>query len=139
MPQVSSRSLEKERFWRGHLDRQSTSGISMRSYCRHNGLLDSSFRCWKRKIVERDREAIAGPRPQSAGLIAVEIVGESSPPTRVSATIEIDCPGGPVVRVREDVSVEILQRVMRTCQQILRGEIEDLVSSVGVSLGRRSC
>jgi hypothetical protein len=136
----SSRSLEKDQFWRGHLDGQSTSGVSMRAYCRLNGLLDSSFRFWKRKIAERDGEAIGSPRrSQGSGLIAVEIMGEVSPPPRVSSTIEIECPGGPVVRVREDVSAEILQRVMRTCQQILREEIEDLVSPVGASLGRRSC
>ena len=139
MPRGSSRSLEKETFWRGHMDRQSSSGVSMRSYCRVHGLSDSLFCYWRRKIANRDREAIRTPRAQSAGLIAVEIVGEMSPPATVNPTMEIECPGGPVVRVREDVSAEILQRVMRACQQILRGEIEDLVSPVGVSLGRRSC
>jgi hypothetical protein len=132
--------LEKEQFWRGHLDRQTTSGVSVRAYCRLNGLLNSSFRHWNRKIAERDREAMTSPRPQDrAGLIAVEIMGEISPPATVGPTIEIECPGGPVVRVRENVSAEILQRVIKTCQQVLRGEIEDLVSPVGVSLGRRSC
>ena len=139
MSRGSSRSLEKETYWRGHIDRQSSSSVSMRSYCRGHGLSDSLFCYWRREIANRDREALRTPRPQSAGLIAVEIVGEMPPPTTVNPTMEIECPGGPVIRVREDVSAEILQRVMRTCQQILRGEIEDLVPPVGVLLGRRSC
>ena len=56
-------------------------------------------------------------RSASPGLIAVEVVGES-PPSTPRQTIEIECPGGPVLRLREDVSAEVLQRVMRACLQM---------------------
>ena len=53
----------------------------------------------------------------SAGLIAVQVVGESST-TSVPPMMEIECPGGAVIHLREEVSAEVLQRVMQACQQI---------------------
>ena len=56
-------------------------------------------------------------RSASPGLIAVEVVGES-PPSTPRQTIDIECPGGPVIRLREDVSAAVLERVMRACLQM---------------------
>jgi hypothetical protein len=67
----------------------------------------------------------------SAGLIAVQVVGESSI-SAASPTMEIECPGGAMIRLREDVSAEVLQRVMQACQQVQ-------MSGAGVSGSVRSC
>ena len=45
-----------------------------------------------------------------AGLIALDIIDAAN------ATLEIETPGGVVIRLREDVSVEVLQRVIAACQ-----------------------
>lgn len=68
----------------------------------------------------------------SAGLVAVQVVGEASLAATVTPTMEIDCPGGAVIRLREDVSAEVLERVMRACQRV---RIEDACVSGAV----RSC
>jgi hypothetical protein len=67
---------------------------------------------------------------ENPGLIAVQIVGEPSTPRQ---TLEIECAGGPVVRLREDVSAEVLQRVMAVCQRLQQAEI------VSEPAGVRSC
>ena len=54
----------------------------------------------------------------SAGLISVRVVGEASSSAMVGPTMEIECPGGAVIRLREDVSVEVLERVIRACHQV---------------------
>ena len=43
------------------------------------------------------------------GLIALDIIDTTT------ATLEIEAPGGVVIRLREDVSVEVLQRVIAAC------------------------
>jgi len=58
----------------------------------------------------------------SAGLVSVQVVGEASSPSTVRQTLEIECPGGPLVRLREDVSAEVLERVLRVCQQVQGGD-----------------
>ena len=128
----SSRSAEKESFWRFHLKRQSMSGESIRRYCLRLGLSDASFHFWRREIAKRDREEVDGSRSNSAGLVAVEIVGETSLRSATMPMLEIECPGGAVIRLREEVSVEVLQRVMRACQQMQ-------MEGASVSVPVRSC
>ena len=118
MSKRSRRNVEKEAFWRSHLGRQSFSGESIRGYCRRRGLSEASFHFWRREIASRDHQVDRTSGSDTAGLIAVEIVGDPSPGSTASSTLEIECPGGVVIRLREDVSTDVLQRVMRACQQI---------------------
>jgi transposase-like protein len=46
----------------------------------------------------------------STGLIALDIIDTAA------ATLEIEAPGGVVIRLREDVSLEVLRRVIAACQ-----------------------
>jgi hypothetical protein len=78
-------------------------------------LSEALFHFWRREIARRDREAHASLRSDKPGLIAVEIVGDPAPGS-VSSLMEIECPGGPVIRVREEASLEVLQRVMKACR-----------------------
>jgi len=137
-----TRSPERESCWRQHVESQSTSGVSVRVYCRRHGLSQALFYAWRREIAKRDAEQ--GPhlprteqsvglasrhraqsaelkspiRSDSAGLIAVEIVGTAEPRLAAIPTLEIEYPGGPVIRLRENASEEVLQRVMAACQQV---------------------
>jgi hypothetical protein len=129
---VQSRSAEKESFWRSHLERQSVSGESIRGYCRWRGLSEGSFHFWRREIANRDRDGTQTCGRGPAGLMAVKIVDEPSRSSMAAPTLEIECPGGTVIRVREEVSLDVLQRVLRACQQI---QSEDASASVSV----RSC
>jgi hypothetical protein len=114
MSAVSHRSRDKESFWRSHLARQSTSGESIRGYCRIRKLSEALFHFWRREIARRDHEKSVSLRSENPGLIAVEIVGAPLPESATSL-MEIECPGGPVIRVREGASLEVLQRVMKAC------------------------
>jgi hypothetical protein len=116
MSGVSVRSQQKEAFWRSHLDRQRSSGESIRGYCRVRKLSEALFHFWRREIARRDDETPALRRPGHSGLIAVTVVGEpaSRPATPL---LEIECPGGPLVRIREEAPIEVLQRVMRACRR----------------------
>ena len=110
----SSRSREKESCWRSHLERQLSSGESIRGYCRRRGLSEASFHFWRREIASRDREVAQQRGSGMAGLIALEVVEGSRP----GPMLEITCPGGAVIRLREDVCVEVLTRVLTACRQL---------------------
>ena len=112
MSGVSYRSRDKESFCRSHLARQSSSGESIRGYCRVRKLSEALFHFWRREIGRRDHEAHVSPQSEKLGLIAVEIVGEPAPGSAASL-MEIACPGGPVIRLREEAPLEVLQRVMK--------------------------
>lgn len=52
----TGRSLERELFWRGHVEGQSRSGESVRGYCRSHGLSEAGFHFWRRELARRARE-----------------------------------------------------------------------------------
>jgi hypothetical protein len=48
------RDPEREAFWRSVVLRQVASGLSVRAFCRQQGLAESAFHAWRRTIAERD-------------------------------------------------------------------------------------
>ena len=48
------RSVEKEAYWRGQLELQSTSGLSIRRWCRESGVSEPTFYVWRRELRKRD-------------------------------------------------------------------------------------
>lgn len=59
------RSAAKERFWRGHIARQTAGIMSIRDYCARHALSEPSFYAWRAELSQRDksqRENRSAPR-----------------------------------------------------------------------------
>ena len=125
------RSVEKEAYWRGHFERQSASGLLIRRWCRENGVSEPTFYVWRRKLQERDHKRGLTDRDRHAPLseaafapdvVAVDVVTSNVLTSDVltsyaesgdrEAKLENDVAGGLVIRLREDASTEILERVL---------------------------
>jgi len=118
------KSAAKEACWRGRLRDQAGSGLSVRAFCRRDGLSEPSFYAWRRELEKRDRERTAGTdagatrntagdTAGSAGLVAVDVIGVFG-----EAMLEIAVAGGVVIRLREEASAETLERVLSVaCRQ----------------------
>ena len=52
------RDARKEAFWRGVLKRQKKAGVSVRAFCRREGVGESNFYAWRRAIAQRDAEEV---------------------------------------------------------------------------------
>ena len=87
------------------------------------------------------------PRSGSAGLIALDIVCDATPlstaaplstPT-TTATLEIEFRSGVVIRLREEVSATVLQRVIVACEQSHRAAAKDAANVVAACREVRSC
>lgn len=138
MPGTSSPRQEKERFWRYHIDQQARRGGSVRAYCLAEELSHDSFFWWRRVIRKRDLARVSlkpgteqrppGVRSRSspacdAGLIALDLVCDPASLPTTSQTLDIICPDGPVIRLREDASVATLERVIVACRQADRSSV----------------
>jgi transposase len=111
---ANHRSVEKERFWRGVVEGHVGSGLSIRDYCRQQNVSEPSFYVWRQRL-QPDRSgkavSVANRRRRSkkhgeAGFIPVAITAGRQ------VGIEIETPAGIVIRLREYVSPETLQRVI---------------------------
>ena len=50
------RDPRKEQLWRGHLDAQKLSGLSVREFCRRHRLAEASFYYWRDVLAKRDSQ-----------------------------------------------------------------------------------
>lgn len=55
------RDAQRETFWRGALARQRESGLTVRAFCRREGVSEPSFYAWRRVVRERDAERRESP------------------------------------------------------------------------------
>ena len=103
----NKRSAEKEAFWRNVLRRHQKSGLSIRDFCRRNGISEPSLYAWRKEIRKRDvtNEPVHPTGHQT--LIPVEIVDadgsrlihgqQSSPP------LELLTPNGFTLRFPQHI------------------------------------
>jgi len=134
------RDLEKERQWRKRLEDHGESGLSVRAFCRREGLGEPRFYWWQRELAKRDgearksgiarrgerksvsvasaafaelcvRRAVATPAPSAASWAACE--GAWGP-----APIEVVLRNGRMLHVRRGFEADLLAAVAR----VLEGE-----------------
>jgi transposase-like protein len=93
------RSSAKEQFWRAAIERQATSGLSVRAFCRQERLGEASFYAWRRTIGERD-----APQEKASAQAFVPAVVTSAVASDCSIVLELA--GGRVLRFPASMPVE---------------------------------
>lgn len=68
----SNRSLEKEQFWRLVLDEQAASGLSVRAFCRQEGISEPSYYAWRKELAVRDAKPAS--RPDKPNVVPVQVI-----------------------------------------------------------------
>lgn len=104
------RSGEKEAFWRAAIDRQATSGLSVRAFCRAQSLSEPSFYAWRRALAERDVTAVA---TRAASSNACATSGPSFLPVSVvppiaQTSIVLELIGGHVLKLPSSTPISQL-------------------------------
>jgi hypothetical protein len=56
------RDPARERFWPRTIRDQQRGGLSVRDFCKREGLKDGAFRSWRQELPRRDRGASVAPR-----------------------------------------------------------------------------
>lgn len=97
------RDPARERSWRLRIREQARSGLSVREFCRREGLKDWTFRWWRQELIRRDKVPALTPRGEPTGatpaFLPVRVVDLGAVATRSVPAIEIVLPAGPTVRV----------------------------------------
>ena len=88
----AARGGNKEPYWRQVLARWRSSGLSVRAYCKAQGVSVQSFYRWRRELQRRDRD-----RPQ---FLPVRVVAEPVASGGDGGAIEVVLTGGRCLRVR---------------------------------------
>lgn len=117
------RDAKREAFWREVLKRFTTSGLTIRAFCRREQLTESAFFAWRRTIAERDTEA-----QSQAGLTTVSLRrgGRSPQPAFLplvladnnghDQAIVIELAGGRMLRLPASIDMERLSTFVQTLE-----------------------
>jgi transposase-like protein len=73
-----SKAIEKEEFWRLAIREHLGSGLTARSFCQREGLSESLFYAWRKKIQQRDDISEVPQRAAADRLVPVKVVAKSS-------------------------------------------------------------
>jgi len=116
-----SRDPEKEAFWRMVVQEQQKSELSIRQFCRTEGLTESLFYAWRRELRRRDQKdtnttidpPLDAPNNKDASpknqLYPVRIL-QDTPDSRNpdSASLTIESPGGFQIHLLQPACTEML-------------------------------
>ena len=119
MARSGQRSVEREKYWRGLVDEQCGSGLSVRAFCQGKEIPEPSFYAWRKKLRQRDRQD-ASRAGNGQRLIPVSVV--EPPPERSGARLggdllEITTPEGFTLRFREHTSADTVCRLLDVVRQ----------------------
>ena len=97
------RDPAREKSWRRTIRQQQRSGLSVRDFCRREGLKDWTFRWWRQELARRDHEPSTAPPGEptetAPSFLPVRVVELEAVATRTAPPIEIVLPTGSIVRV----------------------------------------
>lgn len=91
------------------ISEQNRSGLSVRGFCRREGLSEASFYFWRRTLAERGAQA--SDREPASFVEVTPAASEPSAPT-AAAALEVLLPGGVVVRVPAEFDAALLRQVV---------------------------
>ena len=114
---MSSRRSVRESHWRGVVQRQSESGLTIAAFCRQQSISAPSLYAWKRKFKDRDSRPVeSGPRDSAANscgqLVPVQI--ESSVPV---ASVRIVLPQGAWIDTPSNIDRQALVNVLESLRE----------------------
>jgi transposase len=116
------RDLSKQRVWQARVAQWRRSGLSVREFCRREGLSEPLFYSWRRELAQR--EMCASPaagvarqgRSRPGAFVPVHVVAPHPVGQRVA--IEIVLPSGRRVRVRPGFDRATLQAVLDVLEHL---------------------
>jgi hypothetical protein len=106
-------SKERERYWRGVIEDQKSSGLSISAFCRDRKVPAASFFNWRRKLAERDGSVER--KDVAAKFVALEL--PPSPTAASRSGCEVVLPNGCRVIIPTQCDAGWLGEIVRTLQE----------------------
>jgi len=111
------RGGEAVAYWRGVIERQAASGLSIWRFCDRAGVSTASFHAWKRKLKLRPETPGRGTAAgTSSALVPVRVIGDVG-----SLAIAVELPGGIVVRIPANGDPAMMHAAAHLACELARG------------------
>ncbi len=102
------RDPNREKVWRQIVTRHAKSGLSVRQFCRREGLHESAFYFWRRTIQERGPKRCTRKQPAFVPLVLGDV--------HAAASITLELRGGRSLRLAESFPVDRLATLVHALE-----------------------
>ena len=103
---------ELRQFWQMAVDTWQSSDLSVRQFCKQEGLSEPSFYSWRKKLAKRDK-----PQVSKAKELASSDFLKVSLPQSHSAGLELVLSSGNILRINPSVDSKTLIRAISVLQE----------------------
>ncbi len=104
---ITKERIEKQKFWKRHVEDCSISGNTQVEYCRRHNLNAKSMTYWKRKFRQKAPVSFVPLRIKPEAQLAND-----------SLPALVLCHGGYRIEIKEDFKAEVLGQVLRTLREL---------------------
>ena len=105
--QQQSSKEDQHQFWQMAIETWQASGLSVRNFCKQEGLSEPSFYTWRKRLTKGDQPEQDRPKDMdSSGFIKVSM------PSEKSCGLELVLLSGNTLRISSAVDSRILSRVL---------------------------
>ena len=101
-------SEERRSYWRAAIELQQESGLSVRQFCRQEGLSEPSFYAWRRRLANPTEPAVCQDDHKPT-FVPVEITAGE-----YEAALVVELVTGTTLRVHEGCSPELLRTTLES-------------------------
>ena len=111
MSKAKKADTDQRQFWQMVLETFKSSGLSVRQFCKQEGLSEPSFYSWRKRLSAHQNPDTHKEPPQSDSFIQVSI-----PPVK-SGALELILASGHTLRIPSDIDREFLTGVLSSVKQ----------------------
>lgn len=112
MSSIQKTDNEQQQFWQMAIETWQSSDLSVRQFCKQEGLSEPSFYSWRKKLTKCDEPEDSVPKePASSDFIAVSL------PETHSAGLELVLCSGNTLRIAPSSDSKTLTRIISILQE----------------------
>lgn len=112
MSNVQKSDTDQRQFWQMVLDTFKSSGLSVRRFCKQEGLSEPSFYAWRKRLTTVDKPEAGKQDVRSEPFIQVSM------PKAESGCLELTLASGHTLRIHPDVDSTFLAGVLSALKQV---------------------
>lgn len=111
MSKVKKADTDQQQFWAMVLETFKSSGLSVRQFCKQEGLSEPSFYSWRKRLSTHQNPDTHKEPPQPDSFIQVSM------PTAKPIVLELILASGHTLRIPSDINREFLTDVLSAMKQ----------------------
>jgi transposase len=111
MSKAKKTDTDQRQFWQMVLETFKSSGLSVRQFCKQEGLTEASFYSWRKRLNNPQKSDIKNELPQPEPFIQVSM------PTAKSGVLELVLVSGHTLRIPSDIDSVFLTGVLSAVKQ----------------------